>query len=140
MSIFGVIFPNLDQKNFEYGHFLRNDGSMDSIEKGELFHIHFLCCNCNYNHPRSITWHCKRGVCFGYHVSAWNIVMCNIRFKSSSPTCLCIHHPPNITQSIIYALKEVTFSLIYIEACVFNLLWKRLVMIFTFIIIDPKIA
>ena len=134
------IFPFLEQNNFEHGHFLRNDGSMDPIGKGELFHIHFLCCNCNCNTHAAFTWHCKWEVCFGYYVSHCNNVMCNVHFKSASPTCLCRHHPPNITQSAIYPLKGVTFSLIYIEACVFNLLSKRIVMIFTFIIINPKIA
>ena len=41
---------------------------------------------------------------------------------------VCIHLPPNITKTIIYALKEI-----YTQRPVFNLLSKRMAIIFTFI-------
>ena len=50
---------------------------------------------------------------FGCLPSAWNNIMCNVCFKSSSPTFLCIHPPPNITKLIMYALNKFISFLIY---------------------------
>ena len=114
--------------------------SSGSSGNGELLHIHFLCRYCYRNHSRSI-----------YVVNeqcAWVLCKClkQCNVQCAFQKCIenlytCIHPPPNITKSIMYApLEEVISSLIWTGACAFNLLSKRMGIIFTFIIIDSKIV